>query len=151
MVVLCRHSSNQLQQVASCTKQHLPIGPKPVVLCERVLKCTPSVTPAHIQLFYSNCCQVNKIPWVFQVSGNPVYRSVCVSWWLPVKNQIILFYDPAVLLHSVLWRCWLGGRKGIRPEKNWVVGCWHGCLSGARCRLAYGPADATATPCLLLQ
>jgi len=32
-----------------------------------------------------------------------------------------------------------------------VVGCWHGYLSGARCRLAYGPADATATHCLLLQ
>jgi len=28
----------------------------------------------------------------------------------------------------VLWRCWLGGRKGIRPVKNWVVGCWRGCL-----------------------
>ena len=28
----------------------------------------------------------------------------------------------------MLWRCWLGGRKGIRPVKNWVVGCWHGCL-----------------------
>ena len=22
----------------------------------------------------------------------------------------------------VLWRCWLGGRKGIRPVKNWAVG-----------------------------
>ena len=32
-----------------------------------------------------------------------------------------------------------------------VVGCWCGCLSGTRCRLAYGPADATATHCLLLQ
>jgi len=39
----------------------------------------------------------------------------------------------------------LGDRKGIRPVKNWVVGYWHGYLSGARCRLAYGPADATAT------
>jgi len=39
----------------------------------------------------------------------------------------------------------LGGRKGIRPVKNRVVGCWHGSLFGARCRLAYGPADATAT------
>ena len=46
---------------------------------------------------------------------------------------------------SVLWHCWLGGRKGIRPVKNWVVGCWRGYLSGARCSLAYGPADATAT------
>ena len=35
---------------------------------------------------------------------------------------------------SVLWRCWLGGRKGIRPVKNWAVGCWHGCLSAVRCR-----------------
>ena len=25
-------------------------------------------------------------------------------------------------LPLVLWRCWLGGRKGIRPVKNWVVG-----------------------------
>jgi len=52
---------------------------------------------------------------------------------------------------SVLWYCLLGDRKGIRPVKNWVVGCWHGYLSGARCRLAYGPADATATHCVLLQ
>ena len=29
-----------------------------------------------------------------------------------------------------------------------MVGCWRGYLSGARCRLAYGPADATATPVL---
>ena len=35
--------------------------------------------------------------------------------------------------------------------KNWVVGCWHGYLSGARCRLACVLADATATHCLLLQ
>ena len=43
----------------------------------------------------------------------------------------------------VLWRCWFSGRKGSWPVKNWVVGCWRGCLSGARARLAYGPADAT--------
>jgi len=51
-------------------------------------------------------------------------------------------------LPSVLWHCLLGSRKGIQPVNNWVVGCWHGYLSGARCRLAYGPADATATHCL---
>ena len=26
-----------------------------------------------------------------------------------------------------------------------MVGCWHGYLSGAKCRLAYGPADATVS------
>jgi len=31
-----------------------------------------------------------------------------------------------------------------------MVGCWHGYLSVARCRYAYGPTDATATHCLLL-
>ena len=34
------------------------------------------------------------------------------------------------------------------PIKIWVVGYWRGYLSGARCRLTYGPADATATHCL---
>jgi len=40
-----------------------------------------------------------------------------------------------------------GRQEGHPACKNWVVGCWHGYLSGARCRLAYGPADATATHC----
>ena len=44
---------------------------------------------------------------------------------------------PPFHLPSVLWSCWFGDRKGIRPVKNWVVRCWRGCLSGARCRLAY--------------
>jgi len=40
------------------------------------------------------------------------------------------------------------GQQERHPAcKNWVVRCWHGCLSGARCKwFAYGPADATATP-----
>ena len=50
-----------------------------------------------------------------------------------MENILPMF--GSCLLPSVLWRCWLGGRKGIRPVKNWVVGCWHGYLSAARCRL----------------
>ena len=46
--------------------------------------------------------------------------------------------------------CLQCGRKGIRPVKTEWWGCWHGYLSGARCRLACGPADVTATHCLLL-
>jgi len=42
----------------------------------------------------------------------------------------------------------LVGWQGIRFVKNWVVGCWRGYLSGAKCRLTYGPADATAPHCL---
>jgi len=43
----------------------------------------------------------------------------------------------------------VGWQEGHPACKNWVVGCWHGYLSGVRCRLAYCPADATATHCLL--
>ena len=71
----------------------------------------------------------------------------CIVW----KQLNLSLLPLPVLLPSVLWRCWLGSRKGIRPVKNWVVGCWCGYLSGARCRLAYVPLDATATHCLLLQ
>jgi len=41
--------------------------------------------------------------------------------------------------------------KGILHVNIWVVGCWCGYLSGARCRFAYGSSDATVTHCLLLQ
>jgi len=71
-------------------------------------------------------------------------QSGCNVEWILVCSLFIV----CIIVPSVLWRCWLGGRKGIRPVKNWVVGCWHSYLSGARCRLAYGPADATATPVL---
>jgi len=62
-----------------------------------------------------------------------------------VFSLVVIPRITIIILPSVLWRCWLGGRKGIRPVKNRVVGYWRGYLSGARCRLAYGPADATAT------
>ena len=68
-----------------------------------------------------------------------------------VKSEEDILNITYAEVPSVLWRCWLGSKKGIRPVKNWVVGCWRGHLSGARCRLAYGPADVTATHCLLLQ
>jgi len=44
-----------------------------------------------------------------------------------------------------------GWRKGIRPVKKLSGGMLAWLLSGARCRFAYGPADATATHYLLLQ
>jgi len=39
----------------------------------------------------------------------------------------------------------------LKLLRDWVVECWRGYLSGARCRFAYGPADAVATHCFLLQ
>ena len=52
-----------------------------------------------------------------------------------------------ILLPSMLWHCWLGGRKSVQPVKNCVMRCWCGYLSGTRCKwLAYGACDATANP-----
>jgi len=45
----------------------------------------------------------------------------------------------------------VGWQEGHPACKNRAVGYWHGYLPGASCRLAYGPADATAIHCLLLQ
>ena len=43
----------------------------------------------------------------------------------------------------------LDGHQEEHPAcKNRVVECWHGYLSGARCRFAHGPADATTTQSL---
>ena len=75
-----------------------------------------------------------------------------------------------LLIHSVHWRTYvlplllvcfffyifiafsalmlLVGWQEVCPA--WVVRCWRGYLSGVRCRLVYGPADATATHCLLM-
>ena len=66
------------------------------------------------------------------------------SWTLIIAQNMqetfILFYFTFYFIlaglnymPSVLWRCWLGGKKGIQPVKNWVVGCWRGCLSVLRC------------------
>jgi len=41
----------------------------------------------------------------------------------------------------------VGRQEGHPACKKLSGGCWRGYLSGARCRLAYGPADATATHC----
>ena len=75
--------------------------------------------------------------------------SSTLHWWRFISLHFFTLHR--YLLPSVPRRCWLRGRKSIQPVKIWLVGCWHGCLSGARCRLAYGPADATATDCLLLR
>ena len=86
-----------------------------------------TTTVAAVILVASNACKCKQ-------SASPYYGS-CI--------RSPHFFSALTLL--------VGRQEGIRPVKNRVVGCWCGCLSGARCRLAYGPADATATHCLLLQ
>jgi len=101
-----------------------------------------SVITTHAHYF---CCLFS-VKFCYCSRCSTLYDAKCCS----ISVYFFTFYR-VTLMPSVLWRCWLGGRKGIRPVKKLSGGCWHGYLSGARCRLAYSPADATATHCLLLQ
>ena len=67
-------------------------------------------------------------------------RLTAKNWyqlWNPTLSSRVLYELPLPFTvstgpdkwYSVLWRCWLGGRKGIRPVKTewWGVGvviCW---------------------------
>ena len=64
--------------------------------------------------------------------------------------QFYLLQYPCLRAFSALTLL-VGRQEGHPACKNWEVGCWHGYLPGARCSLACGPANATATHCLLLQ
>ena len=74
--------------------------------------------------------------WFSAISIVCLYHTLPhLSFFFTFSLLILVLWIP-----SVLWLCWLGGRNGIRPVKKlWVVGCWHGYLSGAKCRLAYDP------------
>jgi len=107
-----------------------------------LLKCVASL-PREIfmsensDMEYLNCDLMTRCGWSYDYYFSTNLLQSALKGFLKINA-------------SVLWHCWLGSRKGIEPVKNWVVGCWHGYLYGARCRFAYGPADAIATHYLLL-
>ena len=74
--------------------------------------------------------------------------NACLMPILRCHSSLIAIHISYSYLPSVLWCCWLGSRKGIWLVKNWVVGCWHGYLSGARCRLACGPEKGLLNECV---
>ena len=84
------------------------------------------------------------------------YRYSAPASWYGSQTSLIdnlqvsaenCFVWPSLFTPSVLWRSWLGSKKGIQSVKHWVAGYWRDYLSGVRCKwFAYGPANATATP-----
>ena len=69
----------------------------------------------------------------------------CVDIFIWLSGICVRFY---VILPSLLWHCWLGVRKSIRPVKIdwWCVGVVVCLERGVDCFWSYGPADATAVP-----
>ena len=65
-----------------------------------------------------------------------------------VHQPIFIIFFPLVCVFSALTLL-VGQQEGHPTCKKLSGGCWRGYLSGARCRLAHGPAVAIATHCLL--
>ena len=72
-----------------------------------------------------NSCYCSGKQWVVQGSCIQHYQCDTSECLLSSINFFVIhFVNYYCTLPSVLWRCWLGGRKGIRPVKNewWGVG-----------------------------
>jgi len=75
-----------------------------------------------------------------------------VYLFISYASTLIIFASLFPYLGAFSALTLLVGRQEGHPAcKKQSGGVPCGYLSGARCRLAYGPADATATHCLLLQ
>jgi len=77
------------------------------------------------------------------------HHSHSAMWGITLSTRHFLAAVYAGVAFSALMLL-VGRQEGHAACKRRVVGCWHGYLPGARCRLAYGPADAIATHCLSL-
>jgi len=67
-------------------------------------------------------------------------------------GRFVSIYLFSLFIFCIYLTLMVGRQEGQSAcIKNWVIGCWRGYLSGSRCRLAYGPADTTATHCPLLK
>jgi len=68
-----------------------------------------------------------------------------------MANGTFLFTAVSSVLAFSALTLLVGRHEGHPACKKLSVVCWRGSQPGAMCRFAYGPADATATHCLLLQ
>ena len=112
-VTMAMHKPFLIQSTAKpwpCTQPVRPTSLPPVQATESWDETPQLTTVSHTSKYtlkLHNCLYNNA------VEGLLNYQT-----WIPIHSD----------LPSVLWRCWLGGRKGIRPVKNWVVWCWRGYL-----------------------
>jgi len=75
---------------------------------------------------------------------DPPSDSWCIWHYAPFDK---LHYVTATEFAFSALTLLVGRQQGHPACKNRVVRYWHGYVSGARCKwVAYGPADATATP-----
>ena len=99
--------------------------------------------------------------FVWRLRGNMVRTGLCcvmcnscAQWYANELCVLIMFrlhffvYLGSVFVAFSALTLLVGRQEGHPACKKQSGGCWRGYLTGARCRLAYGPADATAIHCL---
>ena len=126
-----------------CVKYHISLNTVCFILCALFLGCLimhcvcrPSVTCLPLTWEHKaveNSLSSCKLSCLFFPVPCYSHPFISISWLplalIPIFSSHPVQFPTHILLStscsflpSVLWCCWLGGRKGIRPVKNWVVG-----------------------------
>ena len=111
-----------------------------VVICVYVRYLAPQYMAEYLNPL--PCVYVSGRYLAYQYMADYINPRPCVY----LSGRYLAYHSPLSFLQAGCPSC-----RPTNSVKALKVGCWRGYLSGARCRLAYGPADATATHCLLLQ
>jgi len=85
-------------------------------------------------LIYSWCKRYHVL---YMVCLMPLHKSITM--------MLVVITTTTTTTASVLWRCWLGGRKGIRPVKTEWLRYWLGCLQSRR-KPQWGPPNTQWCP-----
>jgi len=87
--------------------------------------------PSQPQLVLIYRTFTNIIMTLFSTSANKVTRilgnvQTRLTYRYTGKSIWHTYYVTSLVnvFPSLLWHCWLGDRKGIRPVKNWMLVCW---------------------------
>ena len=132
-----RRRSTQCRYIEWVHRQLMSVSPRCTPECVQEVTCGPSRTA---------CTWSSPHGRYSCISHKTVQCLSCISyimtsfqqedsrswfWWSNdgvMECFICISYIMTLLLPSVLWRCWLGGRKGIRPVENKMVGCCCGSV-----------------------
>ena len=76
----------------------------------------PFIILSGIWVIFVFCCL-----WIKSSMGDN-FTCLLLLMWFTCIGPFWDFLPSLMDIPSVLWRCWLGGRKGTWSVKNWVVG-----------------------------
>ena len=120
-----------------------------ITLSVQIKRCDQGGSQEHISLIIIMFC-FNEFAFTVQVK-HKINSTQILGFILICLHSTTGHFQTCVLCAFSALTLLVGRQEGHATCKKWVVGCWRGYLPGARCRLAYGPADATATHRLFLQ